>query len=66
MKLNTVAAWVGVFESTATVALAGVTQAPEPSVSSDSDGIVALVLILGALVVAGGLARPKDPPGDDG
>lgn len=68
MKLATAVAWVGALMTTATAALAGVAApTPAPEVSNGSgDGAVLLVLILGALVIAGGMAAPKDPPGDDG
>lgn|GEM_PF-5104934 len=65
MKLTTALAWVGAVMTTATAALAGTQPGPEVSDGS-GNGALLLVLLLGALVVAGGAATPKDPPGDDG
>lgn len=62
--ISTLLASAGAWTASAATILAGELQAP--AASSNNDGAVALFLILGALVVIGGIMKPKGPPDDQG
>lgn len=65
--VSTSFAWAGAWIATAASVWAGETAPPPVATDDSGNGALALFLVLGALVVVGGLMKPKTPPsGDEG
>lgn len=63
-SISTLIASAAAWCATAAALVAG--EAPAPVVDSDTnDGIVALFVVLGVLVIVGGIMKPKAPPPDE-